>query len=159
MRASPSSGHSIDAHGHPTPTNKLGYTEMSTSERPAQKSRFFSPRRLLLLAGIASLGGAVLFTSPGFLPQSQLPSINGAAFAQTPQTPQAAQNAQRPVGFADIVETVKPAVISVRVKIDGGSRLSFDAQPTPRGTPGTPGTPMDRFFRSLPDGVNPELRR
>src|SRR5262245_42319006 len=148
MRASPSSGHSIDAHGHPTPTNKLGYTEMSTSDCPAPKSRFFSPRRLLLLAGIASLGGAVLFTSPGFLPQSQLPSINGAAFAHTAQTP---QNAQRPGGFADIVETGKPAVISVRVKIDGGSRLSFDAQPTPRGTPGTP---MDRFFRSLPDGVN-----
>ncbi len=29
---------------------------------------------------------------------------------------------QAPVGFADIVEKVKPAVISVRVKIDGGSQ-------------------------------------
>jgi serine protease Do len=31
---------------------------------------------------------------------------------------------QAPVGFADIVEKVKPAVISVRVKVDGGAQTS-----------------------------------
>ena len=31
---------------------------------------------------------------------------------------------QRPVGFADIVEKVKPAVISVRVKVDGGPQIT-----------------------------------
>ena len=33
-------------------------------------------------------------------------------------TQQAQQLAQKPVGFADIVEKVKPAVISVRVKME-----------------------------------------
>jgi serine protease Do len=70
-----------------------------------------------------------------------------------------AQTAQRPVGFADIVEQVKPAVISVRVKMDGGPRLmGFDALPR-----ATPGSPMDRFFRRLPEsgipGLPDELRR
>jgi len=122
---------------------------MWTGVPPAQKSRFFSPRRLMLLAGVAGLGATVLLTTPGFLPKSGL-ATNGAAYAQS---------AQRPVGFADIVETVKPAVISVRVKINGGPQvMGFDALPTPRSTPGTPGTPMDRFFRRLPDIPN-ELRR
>ena len=62
---------------------------MSTSAPHAQKSRFFSPRRLMLLAGVASLGAAVLFTAPGFVPQSALP---GTAYAQSqakPETPAA----------------------------------------------------------------------
>ena len=119
---------------------------MSTGVTPAQKSRFLSPRRLVLLAGVAGLGATVLLTAPGFVPQSNLPALNGAAYAQT---------AQRPVGFADIVEKVKPSVISVRVKIDGGPRtMSFDDLPIPRGTP------MDRFFRRLPDlGLPNDPRR
>jgi len=80
----------------------------------------------------------------------KFPMLNTAAYAQT---------AQRPVGFADIVEQVKPAVISVRVKMDGGPRLmGFDALPR-----ATPGSPMDRFFRRLPEsgipGLPDELRR
>ena len=35
-----------------------------------------------------------------------------------------AHKLQAPVGFADIVEKVKPAVISVRVKVDGGSQTN-----------------------------------
>jgi serine protease Do len=54
-----------------------------------------------------------------------------------------AQDAQRPVGFADIVEKVKPAVISVRVKVDTGARMM--------GLEGNPASPpnseMERFFR------------
>jgi serine protease Do len=80
----------------------------------------------------------------------KFPTLNTAAYAQT---------AQRPVGFADIVEQVKPAVISVRVKMDGGPRLmGFDSLPR-----ATPGSPMDRFFRRLPEsgipGLPDELRR
>src|SRR5215468_8346046 len=127
-------------------------THMSTGVPPAQKSRFFSPRRLMLLAGVAGLGATVLLTTPGFAPKSGL-TLNGAAAY--------AENVQRPVGFADIVETVKPAVISVRVKINGGPQMmGLDALPSPRNAPGTPGTPMDRFFRRmLPDGIPNELRR
>jgi len=35
-----------------------------------------------------------------------------------------AHKLQAPIGFADIVEKVKPAVISVRVKVDGGSQTN-----------------------------------
>src|SRR5262245_60345998 len=115
---------------------------MTTSVTPAQKSRFFSPRRLILLAGVAGLGATVLLTSPGVV----LNPGPLAAYAQSAQ--------QRPVGFADIVERVKPAVISVRVKIDGGQQLMGLENLLPRGTP------MDRFFRRLPDSAVPdELRR
>jgi serine protease Do len=55
----------------------------------------------------------------------------------------AAEIAQRPAGFADLVEKVKPAVISVRVKVKAGSEMmSFDGDmPFPKNSP------MERFFR------------
>jgi serine protease Do len=120
---------------------------------PARKFRLLSPRRLGLLAGVAGLGVVGFLSAPGLVPTLKLPALNTAAYAQ---------NIQRPVGFADIVEKVKPAVISVRVKMDGGPRLmGFDALPR-----ATPGSPMDRFFRRSPDsgipsipGLPDELRR
>jgi serine protease Do len=85
-------------------------------------------------------------SAPDVVPSLKFPVVSSAAYAQ---------NAQRPVGFADIVEQVKPAVISVRVKMDGGPRLmGFDAPPTPRATPGSP---MDRFFRRSPDSGIPNI--
>jgi serine protease Do len=98
-----------------------------------------------MLAGAAGLGAAVFFTSPGFIPQPGVPG----AYAQD-LSKQASRLAQ-PVGFADIVEKVKPAVISVRVRMNAEARLSSDEMPFPKGSP------MDRFFRrfGFPDGVNP----
>src|SRR5262249_9228452 len=62
-----------------------------------------------------------------------------------------AQGIQRPVGFADIVEKVKPAVISVRVKVDAGAKMSFEGSQIPPN--------MERFFRQfgmpMPEGANP----
>jgi len=81
------------------------------------------------------------------VPQASLPSI-GSAYAQT-------QTVQRPVGFADIVEKVKPAVISVRVKMNAGPRVtSFNNN---ENSPLRPGSPMERFFRrfGLPDDALP----
>ena len=123
------------------------------SDTPARKFRLLSPRRLGLLAGVAGLGVVGLLSAYDLTPTLKVPTLNSAAYAQTAQT------AQRPVGFADIVEQVKPAVISVRVKMDGGPRLmGFDALPR-----ATPGSPMDRFFRRLPEsgipGLPDELRR
>ncbi|HXN43569.1 MAG TPA: Do family serine endopeptidase [Xanthobacteraceae bacterium] len=90
-------------------------------------------RRLVLLASTAGLGIAVLLGGPGNFPH--LPALSTAALAQNPQ---------RPAGFADIVETVKPAVISVRVKLDEGPQTSSD-----EGLPFPPGSPFDRFFRQF----------
>src|SRR5712675_309871 len=119
---------------------------MTTGATFAPKSRYFSARRIALLAGVAGLGATVFFAAPGFAPQSSLaPSL---AYAQ---------NVQRPVGFADIIETVKPAVISVRVKMAGNSRLmGFESEAAPgQGPQGAPGSPMDRFFRrfGMPEGI------
>jgi serine protease Do len=60
-----------------------------------------------------------------------------------------AHKLQAPVGFADIVEKVKPAVISVRVKVDGGSETTgLNSNEVPPG--------LREFFRrfGMPDGQN-----
>jgi serine protease Do len=113
------------------------------SSVPAHNPRRIG-RRLALLAGTAGVGAALIFGVPGFKSQFSLPP---AAHAQT-------QSVQRPVGFADIVEKVKPAVISVRVRVDAGSRTSLNSN-----SPFPQGSPMDRFFRrfGFPDGLSPNL--
>ena len=59
---------------------------------------------------------------------------------------------QRPAGFADLVEKVKPAVISVRVKVDAGAEMmGFDGD-----MPFPPNSPMQRFFHhfGMPNDEN-----
>jgi len=88
-------------------------TAHPSSSRPR---RVLSARRIVLFATtVVSLGAAALIVGPGFNLQDGYP----AAFAQN--VSEQAHKMQAPVGFADIVEKVKPAVISVRVKVDGGS--------------------------------------
>src|ERR1051325_2090288 len=124
---------------------------MSQSVTPAQKPRsVLSARRLVLLASAAVLGAGVLFSGAEFAVKPQASFLASPAYAQT---------AQRPVGFADIVEKVKPSVISVRVKMDGGARtMSFDGD-----SPFPPGSPMERFFKrfGMPEGIpdNPRSPR
>jgi len=74
------------------------------------KSRtILKPRRLALLGSVAALGVAVLAAAPGGYPSFNTSVVSPA---------RAAEMSQPPTGFADIVAKVKPAVISVRVKID-----------------------------------------
>jgi serine protease Do len=112
----------------------------------APRRAIFSARKLALMASVvAGLGVA----SYGLTPSSNYDVFTTAAHAQVNKD---MQNAQQPVGFADIVERVKPSVISVRVKI---------TEKTPSGdgfengeSPFPPGSPMERFFRRFggPDG-------
>ncbi len=82
---------------------------------PPKKRRVLSARRAILLATtIVGLGAAALVVAPGLNLSSGYP----AALAQN--LTEQAHKLQAPVGFADIVEKVKPAVMSVRVKVDGG---------------------------------------
>jgi serine protease Do len=102
--------------------------------------RVLSVRRFGLLATtIAGLGAAAFFVAPSLTPEGAF--FVGPAHAQN-LSQEAQKLGQRPVGFADIVAKVKPAVISVRVKIDKpvGPALSEDDAPFP------PGSPMERFF-------------
>ena len=110
------------------------------TESQNTKSRRLTARRLALLGTtILGLSAGALLVVPSIPPNGPV------AFAQ--QT----QNIARPVGFADIVERVKPAVISVRVKMESRPQASNDESPFP------PGSQMDQFFRryGMPDGTNP----
>ena len=105
----------------------------------------FSARRLVLLGSVAAVGAALLVGAPGY--QTSLPAWTSAASA-------ANSAMQHPTGFADIVSKVKPAVISVRVKIPASAEPAMmqqqgdddqDAVPT------VPGSPMEKFFRQFGD--------
>jgi serine protease Do len=104
-----------------------------------QSRRTRSVRRVALLTtAIAGIGGAAFVLAPN------MPAFVGSALAQN-LTEKVQQLPQRPIGFADIVEKVKPAVISVRVKIDrpADQGLSNDDNDLPF----PPGSPFDRFFK------------
>ena len=74
------------------------------------KARILPMRRLALLATtVAGLAVGGFLVAPTFSPY--------APMAQAQNLSQEAQHLARPSGFADIVEKVKPAVISVRVKM------------------------------------------
>lgn len=94
-----------------------------------------SARRLVLLGTtILGLGAAAVIGGSAYTQNS--------ALAQN--VTQQAQSVAHPAGFADIVETIKPAVISVRVKINSTDpQLSSDDGDNPF----APGSPMERFFR------------
>ena len=78
-----------------------------SSHEPA-KRKLLSARRLTLLASAAALGVAMIAAGPS----------NFSAVDHWVQPARAAEAAHAPTGFADLVDKVKPAVISVRVKID-----------------------------------------
>ena len=123
------------------------------TDAPAPQPRgILSARRIALLATtIAGLGAAALVATPSFDPQA---TFSAPAYAQNLSGE--AQKVARPTGFADIVETVKPAVISVRVKKAGGPQLSFNED-----FQFPPGSPLERFFRRFgsPDDLMPNRPR
>src|SRR5215468_8773051 len=94
--------------------------------------RLFSKRRIVLLASVAGLGVGMLLAEFPATPNSTGGALFGPSFAQ-------AQDAQRPVGFADIVERVKPSVSSVKVKMGDNFTLNEDNP--------LRGTPFEDFFR------------
>ncbi len=80
----------------------------------------------------------------------------GANLASRPEWAPQAQIRARPAGFADVVDRVKPAVISVRVKFDAGkeiSRLSKDSHSGGRlFRPDTPGARSSTRGRNILTG-------
>ena len=104
------------------------------------KRRRLSARRVALLATTIAGFGAAAFVAPHAVPNAAF--FSAPAHAQN-LTQEAQQLPQKPVGFADIVEKVKPAVISVRVKMEGmaESSPSNDELPVP------PGSPFEHFFK------------
>jgi serine protease Do len=117
----------------------------------APRRSLFSARKFALMASVvAGLGVAVY----GFSPSQEPANIfSSPAHAQVNNE---VRKVAQPVGFADIVERVKPSVISVKVNI--AEKLAKDDSNDD--SPFQPGSPMERFFKRFggPDGLPPGMR-
>lgn len=124
-------------------------TDLSSlpSRQPPRRS-LLSARKFALMAsvvaglgvaayGLGANGSGDIFTSPAHA------QVNNEV-----------SKVQQPIGFADIVERVKPSVISVKVNIEEKQSSKDDDD-----SPFPPGSPMERFFRRFggPD-MPPGLR-
>ena len=111
----------------------------------APRRSVFSARKFALMASVVAGLGVAAY---GLSPSNNFDVLTTTAHAQVNKE---VRQVQQPVGFADIVERVKPSVISVRVKINEKT-ASNDA--SPEDTPFPPGSPMERFFKRFggPDG-------
>jgi serine protease Do len=119
----------------------------------APRRSLFSARKFALMASVvAGLGVAIYGFSPS---QGPVDVFSSAAHAQVNNE---VRKVQQPVGFADIVERVKPSVISVKVNI--GDKGTKDDTANNDDSPFQPGSPMERFFRRFggPDGLPPGLK-
>jgi serine protease Do len=120
----------------------------------APRRSLLSARKFALMASVvAGLGVAVY----GFSPSSGPVDIfSSPAHAQVNNE---VRKVEKPIGFADIVERVKPSVISVKVNINEKVAKDDSANNNNDDSPFQPGSPMERFFRRFggPDGM-PGLR-
>jgi serine protease Do len=108
---------------------------MTTSPSPISRGR----KRLLAAVASIAIAGAVGF---GALTSGTAPVLAEAVRVQAPQAP----------GFADVVERVSPAVVSVRVKakIEPASDDGADMFQGPQGFDNLPDDhPMKRFFKEF----------
>jgi serine protease Do len=124
-------------------------TDLSSFPSYRQPRSLLSARKFALMASVvAGLGAAVY----GLGPSGNLFSTPAHA-----QVANEVKKVQQPVGFADIVERVKPSVISVKVNINEKVAKGDDND---EDSPFQPGSPMERFFRRFggPDGLPPGMR-
>jgi serine protease Do len=126
-------------------------TDLSSfpSHQPPRRSLLSARKFALMASVVAGLGVAAY----GFGASNG----SGDIFA-TPahaQVNNEVSKVAQPVGFADIVERVKPSVISVKVNIEEKQSSKDDDD-----SPFPPGSPMERFFRRFggPD-MPPGLQR
>jgi serine protease Do len=106
------------------------------------KSNRLAARRLTLLASVGALG-ALLLAGPAGYWHSEFGTDAASASEST---------MQHPAGFADIVAKVKPAVISVRIKVSAEPALLQDNRDDEeRQIPVQPGSPLDKFFQQFGD--------
>src|SRR5580693_1713757 len=132
--------------------------EMTQGNLP-KKGFALSARRLTLLASVAAVGTALMLAGPN-TNWSQLFNASSASAADS--------TAQHPAGFADLVTKVKPAVISVRVKIPASAAPAMMQEEegdnngdNQQEIPAQPGSPFEKFFRQFGDqsGQGPHMGR
>ena len=125
-------------------------TDLTSAPIYQPRRSVLSLRKFALMASVvAGLGAAAYGLTPS---SGNFDLFTTPAHAQVNNE---VSKVQTPVGFADIVERVKPSVISVKVRIKEKTSNSDDD-----GSPFQPGSPMERFFRRFggPDGLPPGLR-
>src|SRR5256884_1743203 len=126
------------------PTNLSSFPSYQMPRRS-----LFSARKFALMASVvAGLGVAVYGFSP---PSGPVDVFSSPAHAQVNNE---VRKVEKPIGFADIVERVKPSVISVKVNIN--EKIAKDDNSNNDDSPFQPGSPMERFFRRFggPDGFS-----
>jgi len=109
--------------------------DQSNASQPTSR-KILKPRRVALLASAAGLSLALLAAGPGGYLPFHLPALVSSAHA--------AETSPGAPGFADLVSKVKPAVISVRVKIDSDAENGASMQ-NERMDSDQPGSPMEQF--------------
>src|SRR5258705_2037825 len=117
------------------------------------RGSLLSARKFALMSSVvAGLGVAAYGFSPSHGP---VDIFTSPAHAQVNNE---VRKVEKPVGFADIVERVRPSVISVRVNTT--EKVPKDDSSNNDDSPFQPGSPMERFFRRFggPDGLPPGLR-
>ncbi len=115
------------------------------SSHREQTRSLFSARKVVLMASVVT--GLAVY---GFSPSSDRFDIFGSpAHAQVGN---AVSSAVQPLGFADVVERVKPSVISVKVTTKGKT-----ADASNKDDADESGSPMERFFRQF-GGPNGEYQ-
>ncbi|WP_159009778.1 Do family serine endopeptidase [Bradyrhizobium sp. S69] len=113
----------------------------------------FSARRFALMASVVAGLGVAAY---GLSSQGEVDIFTSPAHAQVNNE---VRKVAQPIGFADIVEHVKPSVISVKVNITEKVSAKDDSNNNDD-SPFQPGSPMERFFRRFggPDGLPPGMR-
>jgi serine protease Do len=119
---------------------------------PRTRRRLFSARKIALMASVVAGLGAGVYGLDS--------SSGGFGFLVSPAHAQVNNDVSKvaqPIGFADIVQRVKPSVISVKVTMRDKAADASD-----RGDDGLDqlSPPMQRFFRQFggPEGMPPGMR-
>src|SRR6516162_3144198 len=139
-----------------------GSGEICMNDRPdlssfpsyrAPRRSLLSMRKFALMASVvAGLGAAAYGFGPSAAP---VDIFSTSAHAQVNNE---VRKVAQPIGFADIVERVKPSVISVMV--DTNEKVAKNDSSDEDASPFQPGSPMERFFRRFggQDGLPPGMR-
>ena len=126
-------------------------TDLSSPPYREPLRLLLSARKFALMASVVAGLGVAAY---GFAPPNG--PVNVFSSPAQAQVNNEVRKVAQPIGFADIVEHVKPSVISVKVNIN--EKVAKDDGDDD--SPFQPGSPMERFFRRFggPDGFPPGMR-
>jgi serine protease Do len=123
----------------------------SRNTSPSKPRKVHRAPRSTLLASVAGFAIAAVLASPG--------GYGALSFPAWASTAQAAEMTQHPAGFADLVAKVKPAVVSVRVKIDNAAKTtSTTDQDNDNILPFPPGSPLEKYFQQFGSENMPNIK-